>query len=166
MKRELSAFCLVKKEFPTMSSRRGDIDFLRLRFGLLLFAAPLLLSGCAAAGAESQPVALQLNDTGLSPNSVSISAGQPVELHLENRTGADHELAVADIPLVTSGSGEHNMAGMSGGMETMNSMPPIHMVIRAREKQSIMFTPSKAGSYEFKCLTPGHEEQGMLIVTN
>jgi uncharacterized cupredoxin-like copper-binding protein len=133
---------------------------------LVVFAAALLLTGCAGAGAESQTVALQLSDTGLAPNTVSVAAGQPVALHLENRTAAEHEIAVADIPLVTDGTGEHNMAGMSGGMGDMSAMPRIHMMIGAGEKQSIMFTPSKAGQYEFNCLTPGHEEQGVLIVTD
>lgn len=149
-----------------MSYRSSSVCFSKVRCLILLIAAALIVAACTDSGPEGQTVALELTDAGLSPNNVTVSAGQPVELHVENRTGAAHELAVADIPIVMSGSGEHNMAGMSGGMGDMADMPPIHMIVNAGERKSVMFTPSKPGHYAFTCLTPGHQEQGVLIVTD
>lgn len=148
-----------------MTFPSNKTSFARASYWIVL-AVALLVAACADSGAESKPVTLELSDAGLSPSAISVAAGQPVELLVDNRTGAAHELAVADIPLVMTGSAEHNMAGMSGGMGDMGAMPPIHMMVGAGEKQSLMFTPSKAGRYEFTCLTPGHEEHGVLTVTN
>jgi uncharacterized cupredoxin-like copper-binding protein len=149
-----------------MSYHRRHTCLSKVNGLIVLIATALIVAACADSGPEGKTVALELNDAGLSPNNVTVSVGQPVELHVENRTGATHELAVADIPIVTNGSAEHNMAGMSGGMGDMAAMPPIHMMVRAGEWQSLMFTPGKAGQYAFKCLTPGHQEQGVLTVTD
>lgn len=149
-----------------MTFRSKLAGMAKISFLLLLFAAALAVTACASSEPESKTITLELSNAGLSPSAITIAAGQPVELQVDNRTGAAHELAVADIPLVTTGSAEHNMAGMSDSMGDMAAMPPIHMMVGAGEKQSLRFTPSKAGRYEFTCLTPGHEEHGVLTVTN
>ena len=105
---------------------------------LVLAAAALVLAACAGSGAPAQAVALELGDSGLAPASVTVAVGQPVELNVENRTGVTHELAVADIPIVTSGgSGEHNMAGMSGDMAAMTAMPDGELEVRLEEYKTV-----------------------------
>jgi uncharacterized cupredoxin-like copper-binding protein len=149
-----------------MSYRRSKACLSKVGCLMLLIAASLTVTACASSGSEVKTVTLELNDAGLYPKNLTVSVGQPVELSVDNRTGAAHELAIADIPVVMSGSGERNMAGMSDMSGTMANMPPIHMMVVGGEHQSLTFTPSKAGRYEFKCLTPGHQERGMLVVTD
>ena len=112
-----------------MSYRSSNVCFSKVSCLILLIAAALIVAACADSGSETKTVALELNDAGLSPNNVTVSVGQPVELSVDNRTGAAHELAIADIPVVMSGSGERNMAGMSGMSGDMANMPQIHMMV-------------------------------------
>jgi uncharacterized cupredoxin-like copper-binding protein len=143
--------------------------------GLVVVVSAILFAVTfATSKPESKTVSLQVTDTGLSPNNVTVAVGQPVELNVENRTTQAHEIAVADIPLATSDE-EHNMPGMAGmggmagdsmAMGNMAGMPPIHMMLGAGQVQSVTFTADKAGRYEFACLTPGHQERGVLFVND
>jgi uncharacterized cupredoxin-like copper-binding protein len=140
--------------------------------GLVVVVSAILFAVTfATSKPESKTVSLQVTDTGLSPNNVTVAVGQPVELNVENRTTQAHEIAVADIPLAMSDE-EHNMPGMAGmagdsaAMGNMAGMPPIHMMVGAGQVQSVTFTADKAGRYEFACLTPGHQERGVLFVND
>jgi uncharacterized cupredoxin-like copper-binding protein len=56
------------------------------------------------------------------------------------------------------------MSGMSGDMSDLEPPPQLHLVAAAGTSNSLAFTPTKAGQYEFKCIAPGHTETGTLVV--
>lgn len=132
-----------------------------------LAAGLALLAACSSLGAN-QPttVTVEVNDTGFQPAVVEIAAGQPSRIVLKNTGSVEHQLGISDIPLVTQGNGVagHNMAGMNGTMAPGMEQLMVHMMAAPDTMTSLDLTPSMAGQYTFRCVIPGHSEQGTLVV--
>lgn len=56
--------------------------------------------------------------------------------------------------------GEAEMAGHDMG--NMDDQPEIHVAAPIGENNTIEFTPSEPGEYEFLCTVSGHKEAGMV----
>lgn len=70
-------------------------------------------------------------------------------LTLNNASSAEHQLAIKEIPLVTTGGGMSGMSGdMAGMSEEMNDYQ-IHMVAPAGGTTTLELTPAKSGQHEF-----------------
>jgi uncharacterized cupredoxin-like copper-binding protein len=142
-------------------SRRARLSHWGIGISLALLAAcnsPL--------GSQPANVVLEVNDTGFQPAVVQIAAGQPVEITLKKTGSVEHQLGIADIPLVTQGGGtpEHDMAGMNGTMASGMQQLRVHMVAAPGAMTAMELTPSMAGEYVLRCVVPGHTEQGKLVV--
>jgi uncharacterized cupredoxin-like copper-binding protein len=139
-----------------------------MRFAILFgVVAALVLAACSSAPTSTEVVVKSTAD-GFSPVSAIVEAGQPFQLTLDNTSSTEHQLAIKEIPTVSSGgSGRlHDMDAMgdtTSNMEEMN-MYQVHMIAQAGERVSVKMTPSKPGQYEFVCMEPGHTERGTLIV--
>jgi len=140
-----------------------------MRFAIpLLVVVVLILTACSATPTPSEVVITSTAD-GFSPATVEVDAGQPVRLTLNNMGSTEHQLAIKELPIVSSGgatNGTNNMPGMSGSMSNLADMNlyQVHMVAQAGQRMSMDLTPSKPGQYEFFCIEPGHTERGILIV--
>ena len=124
----------------------------------LLGAAAIMLAGCASAG-EAQSLTLGAEDLAFSPTTLTVAAGQPVALTLQNNGALEHDFSILEIPIEgpahTSGSSGHT-AGHSDAAE-----PDLHVSAVGGQSATVEFIPSKPGSYEFWCTVPGHKEAGM-----
>jgi len=136
----------------------------------LFLGLALLLSGCSMFRATSQrELLLTVDDRGYAPNLLQVEAGESVLLTLDNIGAVEHHFAIQKISIVTRGRGMNNMpgmdmSGMSEDMSNLESMPQLHLVAAAGERNTLEFTPTQAGQYEFKCVVPGHSEVGSLFV--
>lgn len=151
--------------FVNGALRFTSMCFRRLRWGIGM--ALLLLAACSNLG-KSQPagVMVEVNDAGYQPTTIEMAAGEAALLTLKNTGSAEHQLGIAKIPLTTQGGGmaEHNMAGMDGTMAPGTEQLQVHLVAAPSATTSLELTPAKAGDYTFRCIAPGHTEQGMLVV--
>lgn len=132
--------------------------------GLLLLC--LLLTACTQYGGQVVEVSIEVNASSYFPAVTEVEAGKTTKLTLKNSDTVEHQLAITEIPLVTQGGGtaEHNMAGMDGTMAPEIEPLQVHLVAGPGVTTSLELTPSKAGEYLFRCVIPGHTEQGTLIV--
>jgi uncharacterized cupredoxin-like copper-binding protein len=139
------------------------------RMGLLL-ALAVLLTGCSMfRSAPQRELLVTVDEAGYAPNRLEAQAGEQVTLTLNNVGTQEHHFAIQEIAIVTRGGGVGgmpgmDMSGMSGDMSEMGPMPQLHLVAAAGTSNTLEFTPSQAGEYEFKCIVPGHRETGTFIV--
>jgi uncharacterized cupredoxin-like copper-binding protein len=143
---------------------------------LLLLVVVLGTTILAACGGTAQPTAptlteitLVATDIAYDKNLLEVVAGQPVKVTLQNEGVLEHDFSIMEIPTTgeviadeASMSAEHDMEGMA--ME-----PEVHVASPAGTSQSVQFTPSQAGEYEYSCTVAGHKEAGMvgtLVVKN
>jgi uncharacterized cupredoxin-like copper-binding protein len=124
----------------------------------LLSTAAVVLAGCSAAR-EVQSVTVQAQDLAFSPTSITVTAGQPVVLTLENSGALEHDLSILEFPV-------EGQAQQSGGSDHSAEHgdaegPDLHVSALAGQSVTLEFTPSKPGTYEFWCMVAGHKEAGM-----
>jgi plastocyanin len=117
-------------------------------------------------------VTVTATDFKLTPASLTLRVGQPVELTFINRGATPHNWAVAGLT-----------ASHLRLMSRPNGLPAVflhemiaqvargHVLIVAgpNQRAAIRFTPATAGRYHTLCTLPGHAELGMvgtLVVTN
>ena len=117
-------------------------------------------------------VTVTATDFKLTPASLTLRVGQPVELTFINRGTTPHNWAVAGLT-----------ASHLRLMSRPNGLPAVflhemsaqvargHVLIVAgpNQRAAIRFTPTTAGRYHTLCTLPGHAELGMvgtLVVTN
>ena len=128
-----------------------------------------MVSACAGAPwtrDRASSVTVEVNDRGYQPATVEVATGETVKLTLKNTGDVEHQLGIAEIPLMTQGGAEgHSMAGMEGTMVPETEQLQVHLVAAPGATATLELTPTKAGEYEFHCLIPGHTEQGTLIVS-
>ena len=101
-----------------------------------LLAVVLTLAACGGEQTPAQQVAIQGLDIKFNVNTLTVKAGQPVELTYENRGVIDHAFKIDGVTK--------------------------EVKIRPGESNVIKFTLEKAGDYKFVCAMPGHEMAGMV----
>jgi nitrite reductase (NO-forming) len=125
---------------------------MRRTFWPLILVLTTLLSGCASApavasfgtpvattGGGAQQLTVQsLDAMRFEPNTITVKAGQPVELTLTNAGSLDHDFAL------TEGVAE-----------------PIKILARGGESATATFTLDQPGTYAFTCSQAGHAGAGM-----
>jgi len=132
-----------------------------------LIAAALALTACSAAtSTPAQPVevTLEAKEFAFSPAAIEVMAGQPVRLTLHNMGTLDHDFSIAAIPMAMPPAIEN------GGMDMDHSgdLPEMHVATMMGQSNTVEFTPTEPGAYEFFCTVAGHKEAGMvgqLVVT-
>lgn len=100
------------------------------------------------------------------PNEITVEAGRPVLLTIENAGLALHDFTIGEMAVHVSHS-----EGDSGDMAHMEGQEhdnAVHMALDGGATGTVEFTPEEAGEYQFHCTVLGHTESGMfgtLIVT-
>jgi len=92
-----------------------------------------------------------------------VMAGQPVRLTLRNDGVLEHDFSIMTMPY----TGEVMVSEMAEEMEghdmsQMEEEPEIHVVAPVDGRNTVEFTPSEPGEYEYYCTVPGHKEAGMV----
>ncbi len=122
---------------------------------ILLLA--VFLSACAS-GSSSTQVTVTLKEFAFEPASISVSAGQPVEITLINAGAVEHDFAIEVIP-VEDVSTEGSMSGHD--MSAQHAEFDLHTATGPGETSILKFTPTQPGTYKIICSVPGHLEAGM-----
>lgn len=119
---------------------------------IVMAAMALLLAACG--GGDSGPVALSFegsDDFQFTPSSASVSAGDEVEVTLNNVGALEHSWTLvsadADVATVTDADA---IDGATTG------------TVAAGETGTVTFTAPEAGTYQFVCTVPGHAAAGMV----
>ena len=126
-----------------------------------ILVCTILLTGCA--GSSQQPVTeitVEATDFTYDPVSITVPAGQPVTLMLNNMGKVEHDFVidninVANVETSDSGPATHHQMG---------DMPEydLHFFAKAGETASLQFTALEPGKYEIFCSIEGHKEAGMI----
>lgn len=144
-----------------------------------LFLATILmmvvLAACSTAAEPTAvpPVELTLvaTDIAYDTNRFEVTAGRPVRLTMRNEGVLEHDFSIMKMPhtgeVMTIGM-EMEGEDMDHDMSNMTEEPDIHVAAPQAMQNTIEFTPSEPGEYEFQCTVSGHKEAGMtgvLVVT-
>ncbi len=105
------------------------------RHGCVVLLLVLSLAACTKEPMQVQQVTIQGLDIKFNLNTLTVNAGQPIELTYENRGVIDHAFKIDGIAK--------------------------EIKIRPGETRVITFTVKKPGDYRFVCAMPGHEMAGM-----
>lgn len=137
---------------------------------LILILVTAVLSACNSTTAQPNlaprtELTLVATDIAYDANRLEVVAGQPVRLALKNDGVLEHDFSIMEIPHTGEAEAHEEVAGhdMSGVPE-----PEVHVAAPVGGSNSIEFTPSEPGEYEYWCTVSGHKEAGMvgtLVVT-
>ncbi|HET7010469.1 MAG TPA: cupredoxin domain-containing protein [Anaerolineales bacterium] len=123
-----------------------------------LVGVAVLLAACS--GPRLQEVSLTAVDMEFQPNVLEVTAGTPVRLTMTNAGTLEHDFSILEIPMESMGATAMPMEGHDMGAMTVD--PQLHMATAMGTSNTLEFTPTKPGTYEFFCTVPGHKEAGMV----
>jgi uncharacterized cupredoxin-like copper-binding protein len=133
---------------------------LRKVFFILILAT--LLTGCAGAGISQAATELtvQASDFAYSPASITVPAGEPVTLTLNNTGAVEHDFVVdkinvTDVEASDSGPAMHHQMGEASEYD-------LHFFAGPGDTAVLKFTALDPGTYEVFCSIEGHKEAGMV----
>lgn len=112
----------------------------------------------ACSGQSVTKATLTMKEFGFEPNTITVTAGTPVELTLVNEGAIEHDFVIEIIPVEnvsSSNSGDHHMA------TDEHSEFDLHSSTTAGETSALTFTVTEPGTYKIICSVPGHLEAGM-----
>lgn len=131
---------------------------------LLAVVLTLLLAACGqsqSAASTSQTLSVTAKEFAFVPAALSVQAGQPVTISLQNTGAVEHDWSVPEIEI----SGEAKSSGDTPSGHMMGDAgdePKLHVAASIGGKGTLTFTPSKPGTYEYYCTVAGHKEAGMV----
>lgn len=102
---------------------------------------------------DSRDITIQTINMKYSPTEIVLEKDQQVNLILNNQDNIEHDIEVI-IPNINEDTQSDHEHSLKDNM--------IHLHAKSKETQSIRFTPTTTGSYEFVCTVPGHKESGMV----
>ncbi|MCQ3935621.1 MAG: hypothetical protein DPW18_01110 [Chloroflexi bacterium] len=117
----------------------------------------VLLSACAGGSAPTK-VTVTMSEFAFEPASITVTAGQPVEITLVNEGAIEHDFAIEVIP-VEDVSTEGSMSGHDESGQ--HSEFDVHTATGPGETSVLRFTPTQPGTYKIICSVPGHLDAGM-----
>jgi LPXTG-motif cell wall-anchored protein len=132
------------------------------RLHVLIAIASIILAagfplGVALATGPDQ-ITVKAGEFFFSPNTITLTVGQPVQLTIVNEGKVDHDLK-SDIPIASL---TYQKADNPADEQKENAEQGILDVdYAAGTTAQVTFTPTKAGTYAFNCDVPGHTEAGM-----
>ncbi|MFJ7935615.1 plastocyanin/azurin family copper-binding protein [Sporosarcina sp. NPDC096371] len=102
---------------------------------------------------ESQIIVLETANMKYSTNKISVEKGRAVTLTLSNLDKIEHHMEIkAPFSAMDNGTQHHH------GAESDR----IHLQALPKSTETLTFTPTEPGVYEFNCTVPGHKESGMV----
>ena len=127
---------------------------------IMLGMLALLLSACAGSSKPSTEITMTMTEFSYSPSSITVSAGQPVELTLKNDGQIEHDFVVEKIDVSSvsvegGGVGEHHMSGDHSNYD-------LHVSTSTGGTSVLKFTAYDSGTYKVFCSVEGHEAAGMV----
>jgi uncharacterized cupredoxin-like copper-binding protein len=135
----------------------------RNRRGLFAFATALvatLLLSVSVAAQQQQQVSLTATDSAITPKTVSLTVGQPVQLTIRNSGREDHnlvsEIAISNVNYVKADNDPAKLADYT-------ARNVLDMDYKVGNTSTVVFTPTKAGTFEFFSEEqPGDRAAGMV----
>ncbi len=126
----------------------------------LLLLATVVVAACSGSTSTgASQITLEVSNLHYQPATIEVTAGQPVKLTMRNNDAVEHDFSIMEIPMATMGATPAPMAGHD--MSGMVTDPQLHMVAAMGATNTMEFTPTKPGTYEFFCTVPGHKDAGM-----
>src|SRR3970040_552967 len=131
------------------------------------------LTTVATAAAKAQKVTVTMTDFKFTPKSVTVRAGVPVELTLVNKGAVEHEFMVYASPKAAPDDWDEyvmdntyfkDMGEVEVVFRNQGAVASTRMFEVELEKgkgATVLFTPSKKGTFEIGCHVEGHYEAGM-----
>lgn len=145
---------------------------MKILIGVLIILLAVVLAACGSAESTPAPMlelSLMATDIAYDVNRLEAMAGQPVRITLHNEGALDHDFSIMEMPHTGEVMTEEMAELMAGhDMSAMEMEPEIHVATLSGSSNSVEFTPSTPGEYEFFCSVTGHREAGMagiLVVT-
>src|SRR5512138_2070114 len=117
---------------------------------LILVVFALSLSAC---GSKGSSINVTVTDFAYTPNTFTVTAGQPVNLTVKNQGNAEHEFAI--MKLGTS------VTAPFGDKDEGNIFWELDEIGPGTTKTGTFTAPPDPGTYEVVCGLPGHIEKGM-----
>jgi uncharacterized cupredoxin-like copper-binding protein len=114
----------------------------------------------ALAQQQQQPVSLTATDAAITPKTVTLTVGQPVQLTIRNTGRQDHNL-VSDIPIsnVNYIKADNDPAKLAD----YTARNVLDIDYKVDNTSTMMFTPTRTGSFEFHSEEqPGDQAAGMV----
>ena len=136
----------------------------RYRASILAVVFTLLLAACGqsqSTASTPQTLSVAANEFAFVPAALSVQAGQPVTISLQNTGAVEHDWSIPEIEI----SGEAKSSGDTPSGHMMGDTgdePKLHVAAGIGGKGTLTFTPSKPGTYEYYCTVAGHKEAGMV----
>ncbi len=121
-----------------------------------------------AATAQILPIEIHVNGFHMTPSSLTIPEGRPVQLVFENDDAVAHQMTIPQLSAKVLGAAEiAQITGNgtpSGVSEILRKVPDSEVSFRAApgEKVTTTFIATKAGTFQLECTTPGHQQAGMI----
>lgn len=128
---------------------------------LLLVVLVLILSACASQPAQpATELTVEMIDFAYKPSSITVPAGEPVTLTVNNTGNVEHDFVVEKIDVATNviqdnGSNAHHAHGEEKNYD-------LHISARPGEASILEMTIAQPGTYKVFCSVEGHEEAGMI----
>ena len=102
---------------------------------------------------SSQVIVVETNGMRYSKNEIMIEKDNPVTLTLTNLDNVEHDIEIRTTSFNMIQKSEHNHRGNKNLLH-LHAMPA--------KMNTITFTLTESGVYEFYCTIPGHKESGMI----
>jgi uncharacterized cupredoxin-like copper-binding protein len=127
----------------------------------------------AAAAAKAQKLTITLTEFRFTPRTVTLQVGVPVELTLANKGTVDHEFMVYAPPksapddwdeYVMENTYFKDMGEVAVVFRNQGAVASTRMFEVELEKgktATVLFTPTRKGTFEIGCHVEGHYEGGM-----
>ncbi|WP_338657389.1 plastocyanin/azurin family copper-binding protein (plasmid) [Sporosarcina psychrophila] len=102
---------------------------------------------------ESQMIVLETVDMKYSKNEIIVEKDKPVTLTLTNLDKIEHDIEIRTSSFNMVMGSKHN----HGGKKDL-----LHLHATPENTETLTFTLTESGVYEFYCTVPGHKELGMI----
>jgi uncharacterized cupredoxin-like copper-binding protein len=128
---------------------------------LLILVSLALLTACASQATPPETeLTVEMTDFAYNPSSITVPAGQPVTLTLNNTGNIEHDFVVETIDVETeviqdNGSNAHHAHDAEQNYD-------LHVSARPGETSIVQVTIAKPGNYKVICSVEGHKEAGMI----
>jgi plastocyanin len=123
-----------------------------------LLAAALALSVSPVSAQEPQTITVVLTEFKFAPDTITLTAGQPVQLNIQNQGKADHNLSSDDLPLTNI-----NYAKADNSTQDLSryvSTNVLNADAVSGHTSVVTFTPLTAGTFNF--FSEDEESLGMV----
>jgi len=136
----------------------SSIRQLALIVPFALIATTLALGVAPASAKEPRTLTIVLTEYKFSPDSITLTAGQPVQLNIQNQGKADHNLSSDDLPLMNINyvKADNSTQDLSRYVSTN----VLNADALSGHTSVVTFTPTTAGTFGF--FSEDEESLGMV----